>query len=178
MRWGSPSRATPFVLLIVVFNVKKLYYFSVEITKLPNKVLNKKLAQVDLNNIRNGLYKELVLDMRKAMKDNQGVGLAANQVGKDLAIFVIDETLAKESEVPGAYFNPEITEYSKDIDEMEEGCLSIPEFFTQIKRSKKIKIKFIDENGNKHKIKARSFLARVLQHETDHLNGLTIKNRK
>jgi len=150
----------------------------VEITKLPNKVLSKKLAKVDVEDIKNGKISSLVLTMKKAMKDNQGVGLAANQIGKNLAIFVIDETLAKESEVTDVYFNPEITEYSKDVDEMEEGCLSIPEFFAEIKRSKKIKIKFINENGNKQKIKARSFLARVLQHEMDHLNGLTIKNKK
>ena len=149
-----------------------------EITKLPNKVLSKKLAKVDVEDIKNGKISSLVLTMKKAMKDNQGVGLAANQIGKNLAIFVIDETLAKESEVTDVYFNPEITEYSKDVDEMEEGCLSIPEFFAEIKRSKKIKIKFINENGNKQKIKARSFLARVLQHEMDHLNGLTIKNKK
>ena len=115
--------------------------------------------------------------MKKTMKERQGVGLAANQIGKDLSIFVIDENLAKEYDAPGVFINPEITEYSKDEDEIEEGCLSIPEFYVQIKRPKKIKIKFIDENGDKHKIKARGFLARVLQHETDHLNGLTIKNR-
>jgi peptide deformylase len=149
----------------------------VEITKLPSKILSKKLEQVDAGDIKNGSYKELVLDMKKAMIDNQGVGLAANQVGKDLSIFVILEDLAKEYEVPEVYFNPEITEYSKDTDEMEEGCLSIPQYYAPIKRAKKIKIKFIDENGNKKKIKARGFLARVLQHETDHLNGLTIKNR-
>ena len=79
--------------------------------------------------------------------------------------------------MPDVYLNPEITEYSKDRDEMEEGCLSIPEYFVEIKRSKKIKIKFMDEKGDKKKIKDRGFLARVLQHETDHLNGLTIKNR-
>src|SRR3990167_4008902 len=98
--------------------------------------------------------------MKKAMKENQGVGLAANQIGKDLAIFVIDERVAKESEVPEVYINPEITEYSKDGDEMEEGCLSIPEYYVLIKRSKKIKIKFINEKGEKMKLKVRGFAAR------------------
>src|SRR3989338_1773386 len=69
------------------------------------------------------------------------------------------------------------SESSKDSEDMEEGCLSIPEYFRPIKRSKKIKIKFIDEHGNKIKTKARGFLARVLQHETDHLYGTVIKDR-
>lgn len=116
--------------------------------------------------------------MREKMVEAQGVGLAANQVEQDLRIFVIDAELAKQNKVPDAYVNPEITEYSKDKGEMEEGCLSLPEYFTNISRSKKIKLKALDENGNKIKIKARGFLARVLQHETDHLNGLLIKNIK
>lgn len=148
-----------------------------EITKLPNKILSKKIVELSVDDIKNGSYKELVLEMKTAMKENQGVGLAANQIGKDLAIFVIEPKLIEEGGMPDVYMNPQITEYSKDSDEMEEGCLSIPGYYTAIKRAKKIKIKFINENGEKIKLKARGFLARVLQHETDHLNGLTIKNR-
>jgi len=111
------------------------------------------------------------------MKENEGIGLAANQINKDLSIFVIDERLAAENNVPDVFFNPEITEYSKNKDELEEGCLSIPGYGANLKRSKKIKIKAIDKNGNKTKLKARGFLARVLQHETDHLHGKTIKDR-
>lgn len=147
------------------------------ITKIPEKILAKKITSVLPEDVKNGLHKKLIVEMREAMKEHQGVGLAANQVGEDLSIFVIDSKLAQELEVPDAYLNPEITEYSKEEDDMEEGCLSIPEYFIPIRRSKKIKIKFIDENGEKRKIKARGFLARVLQHETDHLHGLTIKNR-
>ena len=148
-----------------------------EITKLPAKILNSKINPVSVEEIKSGSLKELILAMKETMKDKQGIGLAANQIGKDLSIFVIEPMLAIEFGVPDVYLNPEITEYSKDQDEMEEGCLSIPQYFIQIKRAKKIKIKFINENGEKKKIKARGFLARVLQHETDHLNGLTIKNR-
>lgn len=149
-----------------------------DIIKLPAKILNSKIKPVNVGDVKSGSSRELILDMKNAMKEYQGVGLAANQIGKDLALFVIDEKLAQESKAPDVYINPEITEYSKDQDEMEEGCLSIPGYYVQIKRAKKIKIKFIDENGEKKKMKARGFLARVLQHETDHLNGLTIKTRK
>lgn len=148
-----------------------------EITKIPDKILAKKLEKVSDNDIKNGLYKDLISDMRKAMIDNNGVGLAANQIGQDLSVFVIDAKTAEAFKRPDVYFNPEITEYSKETDETEEGCLSIPGYWKPIKRAKKIKIKAVDENGNKIKFKARGFLARVLQHETDHLNGITIKNR-
>jgi len=148
-----------------------------EITKIPNKILAKKLEKVAVDNIKSGRYKDLISSMRMAMVENSGVGLAANQVGEDLRIFVIDKKLAEENNVPDAFINPEVTEFSKEGDETEEGCLSIPDYWTQIKRSKKIKIKAVDENGKKIKFKARGFLARVLQHETDHLNGKTIKDR-
>ena len=148
-----------------------------EIKKIPDKILTKKLKGVIIDDIKNGSYKELVSDMKKAMVNNNGGGLAANQVGKDLGIFVIDQKLAGENGVPDVFINPEITEYSKENDETEEGCLSIPSYWAPIRRAKKIKIKAADENGNKIKFKARGFLARVLQHETDHLNGVTIKER-
>ena len=148
-----------------------------EITKIPNKILAKTTEKVGLGDIKNGSLKELVLDMKKSMVDNEGIGLAANQINTDLSIFVIDKKLASENDVPDVFFNPEITEYSRDKDEMEEGCLSIPGYGANIKRSKKIKLKAVDENGNKIKLKARGFLARVLQHETDHLNGKVIKDR-
>mgnify|MGYP001575379014 CR=1 FL=1 len=116
--------------------------------------------------------------MREDMKKNNGVGLAANLVVSELSIFVIYPELAKTSNVPDAFINPEITDRSKETDEAEEGCLSIPEYYAPIKRSKKIKIKALDENSGKIKFKARGFLARVLQHETDHLNGIVIKDKK
>ncbi len=149
-----------------------------EITRLPSKILRKTVAQIPAEDIVNGKYEALVKDMKEEMKRHNGVGLAASQLGKDLAIFVIEPEIAKLNEVPDAYFNPEITEYSKDKDEMEEGCLSIPEYFVPIKRSKKVMLKFVNEEGRKQKIKARGFLARIYQHETDHLNGLVIKDRE
>ena len=145
-----------------------------QIVKQPEETLVKKLKEVKeiTSEVR-----ALVLDMKKTIKETKGVGLAANQVGQDLQIFVIDEKLAEENDVPDAYINPEITEYSKDGSEMEEGCLSLPDYWQQIKRSKKIKIRALDINGKKIKFKARGFLARVLQHEYDHLQGILIKDR-
>jgi peptide deformylase len=153
------------------------FYYLVEITKIPHEVLANKTEKIKTEEIKAGKYAQLVLDMKKAMVENMGVGLAANQVGQDLSIFVIDAKVALANKVPEAYFNPEITEYSPDKDDAEEGCLSIPSFYVEIPRSKKIMFKAIDETGKKIKFKAKGFLARILQHETDHLNGLVIKDR-
>ena len=145
-----------------------------EIVKEPGKILRKKLKEVKEITPE---IKALISDMREKMIEAHGVGLAANQVGQDVQVFVIDAKLAEENEVPDAYINPEISESSKDAGELEEGCLSIPNYWVQIKRAKKIKLKALDENGKKIKIKARGFLARVLQHEYDHLQGMLIKDR-
>lgn len=143
------------------------------IVKEPDSILHQKLTAIKAITPE---IKELILAMKQKMVEANGVGLAANQVGQDLQLFVIDANLAKESNVPEVYINPEITERSADLAEMEEGCLSIPETWLQIKRAKKVRLKALDQDGNKIKIKARGFLARVLQHETDHLNGLLIKD--
>ncbi len=148
-----------------------------EITTIPSPILNRKLSDVSLERVKSGELNDLIEEMKKTMAANEGIGLAANQIGQDLSIFVIDPKLAEDGGIPEVFINPEITEYSKDLDELEEGCLSIPKFFVPVKRPKKIKIKALDQNGNKIKFKVRGFLARVLQHETDHLNGLTIKDR-
>lgn len=145
-----------------------------QIVKESNKILRQKLNKVAKITPE---IKALISDMREKMVEAKGVGLAANQIDRDLQVFVIDAKLAEENEVPDAYINPEITESSKNQDELEEGCLSIPGYWHQIRRAKKIKLKAMDENGKKIKIKARGFLARVLQHEYDHLQGMLIKDR-
>ncbi len=148
-----------------------------EVTKVPHQLLTQKTKSVSLGDIRNSVYAKFLTDMRAAMKEHHGIGLAANQLGKNISIFVIDAALAQENDVPDAYFNPEITEHSKDQDELEEGCLSIPQFYVPVKRAKKIKFKAYNEKGERVKFRARGLLARVLQHETDHLNGIMIKSR-
>jgi peptide deformylase len=148
-----------------------------ELTTVPAPVLAKKSEKLDPTDLKAGKFDALVASMKKTMAANDGIGLAANQVGKDLALFIIDAKLAQESAVPEAYANPEITEYGKEEDALEEGCLSIPGHWVGVKRSKKIMFKALDLTGARVKFKARGLLARVLQHETDHLNGLTIKDR-
>lgn len=149
-----------------------------ELTHFPNPILKKKITPLTAADIKAGMYAPLIAEMKKDMLAHKGIGLAANQVGKDLSLFVIDERLATDNGVPSSYANPEITEYGKESDDAEEGCLSITGFWAPVHRAKKIMFKALDATtGKKIKFRARGMLARVLQHETDHLNGITIKNR-
>lgn len=148
------------------------------ITKVPDTILTKKVVRARPDDLKAGTYAKLIDRMRKDMVAHNGIGLAANQVGEDVALFVIDKELAAENGIADAYANPEITGASKERDELEEGCLSIPDYWVPIRRAKKIMFKALNEKGEKVKFRARGMLARVLQHETDHLNGLTIQDRE
>ena len=149
-----------------------------ETTTVPNLILTRSCSPVSMEDLRADKYKKLIASMEKAMIKHKGVGFAANQYGKNLALFIIDKKLAEINNVSSVFANPEITEYGRENDTLEEGCLSIPGFWHPIKRSKKIMFKALDGKGNKIKFRARGMLARVLQHETDHLNGITIKDHK
>ncbi len=104
-----------------------------EIITEPAPILRKKLVPVA---VVDTAVQELIAIMRATMVLAKGVGLAANQIGVDLQIFIIDKELAKESKVPDAYINPEISEISLEMDLMEEGCLSIPGYWHYIPRAK------------------------------------------
>lgn len=114
---------------------------------------------------------ELIAEMRLAMKTAEGIGLSANQVGYNFRMFV--------AQVPGedgapkfyAIFNPEIEAGAKETVTVEEGCLSVPGLYGGVPRAAKIVLKGFDKNEKPLKIKARFLLARVFQHEVDHLNG-------
>ncbi len=147
---------------------------KMELIKEKNPVLHKKLEPIKEITPE---IKKLILEMKKTMLESEGVGLSANQVGKDLQLFVIAEELAEEYDIPTVYINPELKIESKDKIYFEEGCLSIPGFIKEVPRSKKIWIKAMDENGKKHKFKATGLLAKIFQHECDHLNGKLIRER-
>jgi len=104
--------------------------------------------------------------MIATMKDAKGLGLAAPQVGKSLRLFTADV----EDKVY-VFINPEIKDLSKDKSSFEEGCLSVQKIWGSVIRPKKLTIKALDENGKPVKIRAKGLLARVIQHEVDHVNG-------
>ena len=111
-------------------------------------------------------------DMLDTMYDAPGIGLAAIQVGEPIRMLVID--LAKEGEpkAPQIFVNPEIVEQSDDRSVYEEGCLSIPDYYAEVERPAKIRVKYIDLDGKPQEIEADGVLATCLQHEIDHLNGV------
>ena len=116
---------------------------------------------------------DLAKDMIEIMNKNDGIGLSACQVGKNIRMFVILSELSSDKKV---FINPEIIKISKKTEILEEGCLSLPGITLLIKRAKSLKIKAIDEHGKQFKLKAKDLLARVIQHELDHLNGILIIN--
>lgn len=143
---------------------------SLKILKYPNNFLRKKTKKV--KDFKDTKIAKLVFDMIKAMEESNGIGLAATQVGSDWRICVIglDEQLL-------ILINPEIKSFSKKKETLEEGCLSFPGKFISIERPAKVKVKAQDLSGEKIRITADGLLARVLQHEIDHLDGILMIDR-
>ena len=114
-------------------------------------------------------------DLLEAMEWVGGVGLSANQVGLDMAVFVIGD--GQEEGVTKAFYNPEIVGCSKDEDVMKEGCLSFPGLWLMVKRPKQVVIKYYDED-NEEKIETyEGVAARVILHEYDHMLGANFTMR-
>lgn len=146
------------------------------ITQYGDEVLNKKTVPVD--KVDAGLI-EFIGDMFETMNNADGVGLAANQVGSNKSIFVIDVSEVKGLEQYGkvTFINPKIIKRSEDTCNGEEGCLSIPYLRAEVKRSKTITVVYNDIQMNKIELEASDFFARVIQHEYDHLQGVYFTDR-
>ncbi len=143
-----------------------------KIIKYPNPILKKKSEEV--KEITPGI-KELVLNIMAIMEEKKGIGLAAPQVG-ELKRIIIVQTTGSEKFTTGkgaeAFINPKILKKSKETEVMEEGCLSFPELFLEIKRAKTIEIEATNLEGTKIQFKADGIGARAFQHEIDHLDGI------
>ena len=135
-----------------------------------DSILRKKCLEVQ--NIDKTLI-TLADDMIETMYAASGLGLAANQVGVPSNLFVIDVGIEKEKRDPVIIINPVITASEEEVI-AEEGCLSIPEVFAQVKRSQHVEVKGYDLKGNELRYEAEGFLARAFQHEMDHLNGVLL----
>jgi len=142
-----------------------------QITHYPAEVLAKAAQPVEKidDNIR-----QLVKKMTEIMLSNKGIGLAAPQVGVPLRLFII--SLEGSRENVKVYINPTVTP-SGELDEAEEGCLSVPGIYTKIHRYKICKVTAIDLDGNEFTEEAEGLYARCLQHESDHIEGMTITDR-
>lgn len=116
--------------------------------------------------------RRLVDDMFETMYDAPGVGLAAIQVGAPQRIVTVDVAKKEEPKNPQVFINPEILSVSEDKAIHEEGCLSIPEYYDDVERPAEIRVRYLDLDGKSQEIEANGLLARCLQHEVDHLNGV------
>jgi peptide deformylase len=115
-------------------------------------------------------------DLIETMRERDGVGLAAPQVGKSIAMVVVSKE--RDDETPFVLVNPQITYASEETEETEEGCLSIPEINARVRRPAIVSVAALDVTGKPITIeKAEGLLARALQHEIDHLCGIMFIDR-
>jgi peptide deformylase len=116
--------------------------------------------------------RKLADDMLDTMYDAPGIGLAAIQVGEPLRMLVIDLHKEGEPKAPQVFINPEIVEQSGDASVYEEGCLSIPDYYAEVERPAKVRVRYLGRDGKQQEVGAEGLLATCLQHEIDHLNGV------
>ncbi|OGF21168.1 peptide deformylase [Candidatus Falkowbacteria bacterium RBG_13_39_14] len=157
----------------------------------PNPILRQKAKEIKKDELDSKKFRRLVSDMVETMREKNGIGLAAPQAGENARLICIDaretdqrgriekekypELIYNESNL--VIINPSITWKSFGKTVIEEGCLSIPKVTGNIKRSKSIRMNCMNLEGKKIKIKTKGLLARVLQHEIDHLEGILFTDR-
>lgn len=145
-----------------------------EILKYPNKILDEQVPDFDFNNpIMDP--KELEKEMLATMFANNGIGLAATQVGIKTRVFVMGHSLMPENSF--AVFNPEIINASTNLREAEEGCLSFPNIYAKIKRPSWIEAKYKTSDGEEKINKFEGYDCICFLHELDHLDGIVFKDR-
>ncbi len=158
---------------------------SLPICTYGNPILRKKAEEV--REVTDEL-RELAKEMLETMYAERGVGLAAEQVGRSESLFVIDippdsdldEHEQRENpdvKMPLIFINPAIVAHSDDIQVGPEGCLSFPEIFADVERWYEVDAEYTDLDGHRKKVHGKGLLARAIQHELDHLNGVLLVDR-
>ena len=137
------------------------------ILEVPNPILKRPAAPVDSID---DAVRRLLDDMLETMYAAPGIGLAAPQVGVSKRLVVVDVSEAKNT--PLRLINPRLTWKSDRLVVAEEGCLSLPEQYAEVKRPEAVEVAYLDEHGEARTLKAEGLLARCLQHEIDHLDGI------
>lgn len=144
---------------------------KLEIKKYPDPILSQKAAKI--KNAMDENIQKLIFDMTETLRSNDnGVGLAAPQVGVGLRLCII--------ELEGTRYvliNPKITAKSRTQEISEEGCLSFPGKFMPVSRAYEVRVRYTNEIGEPSKVKGQGLLARALQHEIDHLDGILFVDR-
>lgn len=147
-----------------------------------NPILRDFAEPVPLEEIKSDKIQKIIDDMKNSLaKEEEGVAIAAPQIGVPLRIFVVSKKIFqiidagksdKDKFDDLVFINPEIIKLSKDKEVMEEGCLSVRDYYGKIKRATKATVKAYDENGNAFERGGSHLLAQIFQHEIDHLNGV------
>lgn len=142
-------------------------------------VLRSKARAVERSAITSPPIQRLIDDMIETMSEYNGVGLAAPQVHESVRLFVasLDMERGEEPSSPIAIINPEITPVGSEVVEDWEGCLSIPDIRGKVPRHREVRVKAYDREGERIELRAKGFSARVIQHETDHLDGILFFDR-
>ncbi len=153
----------------------------------PNPILRKKAKEILPNDIASKDIENLIRTLKSMLAESEdGIGIAAPQIGRSVRLFLVSEeaealdkqkieTDEKQKKPVWKYrvfINPVITKFSVKKTDMAEGCLSVPGVFGLVKRPEKITVEWLDERGKKHSRGCSKFFARVIQHETDHIDGI------
>ena len=139
--------------------------------KKDEKFLRKKTIPFEFKNFTRKEVNDLISRMRRIMRAENGIGLSANQIGLEFSVFVAEVPDAQGGTKFYAVFNPKIEKMDKATITFEEGCLSVPGKWGEVTRAEQIVVSGQNKMGKKVKVKAWGLLARVFQHEIDHLNG-------
>lgn len=142
----------------------------------PDPILKKVSEPIDTKTKITPELSKLIDDMVETMYKDDGVGLAAPQVGENIRLIAVDQTGPRERGDLMVILNPEIIEAEGEMDSR-ESCLSTPEFSTTVKRNERVVVTGLDPKGKPLRIEADNLLAVILQHEIDHLDGITIVER-
>ncbi len=147
---------------------------TLEIVTYPNDILKNPAHPVEQID---GKFQNLISQMADTMYQAPGIGLAAVQVNVDQSLLVYDIAPKEEHRDLHVLVNPKIIESEGEIISEDEGCLSVPEFRADVKRSQRILVEGVDREGKPLRFEAEGMLAIVLQHEIDHLNGTLFIDR-
>ena len=148
-----------------------------KVSRMGHPVLRKRTVLVQPDEINTSSMQRLIDDMFDTMHEYVGIGLAAPQVHQERRLFVAGVDGPNSTMQPVVMINPEIEVIDDEKEEDWEGCLSIPDIRGKVIRAKNIRVRFLDRHGRLQQLTATGFPARVIQHETDHLNGVLFVDR-
>jgi len=147
---------------------------KLDVLTVPDPILREKAKPVEVVDDR---IRKILDDMLQTMYEDDGIGLAANQVGTDQSIIIFDPQADKANKPYQVLINPEITSMTGEYLSENEGCLSVPDFRSDVKRAASVVVEGLSADGQPVRIEAENLLSIILQHEIDHLNGILFIDR-